>query len=90
MKRKIKISEINQGLKDIVGIDLMHFADQTSQFLEDKTLKRRNFEDLTNFPLVPGKQAIYVMDWQKNQVTYQRNIFELLGYTDEEFDDSTV
>ena len=85
-----KLVSKGKSESEISAIDLMHFARETSTFLEDKPLHRRTFHELRNFPLIPGKQAIYVMDWQKNEVTFQRNINELLGYQKEEFDDSII
>ncbi|TDQ31030.1 response regulator transcription factor [Zeaxanthinibacter enoshimensis] len=35
---------------------------------------------IDTFPLVRGKQAIYIVDWEKAQITFGRGIGELLGY----------
>ncbi|MDC6352068.1 LuxR C-terminal-related transcriptional regulator [Zeaxanthinibacter sp. PT1] len=35
---------------------------------------------IDTFPLVRGKQAIYVVDWDKAEVIFSRGIGELLGY----------
>ncbi len=75
---------------EVFPVDLMLFAQETATFLADKVPQRKTFDDLQNFPLIPGKQAIYVMDWQKNEVTFQRNIDKLLGYNEEEFNDSII
>ncbi|TMU56853.1 LuxR C-terminal-related transcriptional regulator [Flagellimonas algicola] len=71
-------------------VDLIQFAKTTSNFLANKKTERKAFNDLAHFPLIPGKQAIYVMDWQQNRVTYQRNIEGMLGYPKNEFDDSII
>ncbi|MGB5417955.1 LuxR C-terminal-related transcriptional regulator [Algibacter sp.] len=32
-----------------------------------------------------GKQAMYILNWQKSQLEYSRGILEMLGYTKDEF-----
>ncbi|WP_422080581.1 LuxR C-terminal-related transcriptional regulator [Ulvibacterium sp.] len=71
-------------------VDLMDFARTVSQQLLDEETGHAQFQDLEHFPLIPGKQAIYVMDWKENKVTYQRNIEQLLGYSENDFDDSII
>jgi DNA-binding CsgD family transcriptional regulator len=55
------------------------------------TLKHRNVKntkpiELKEIPLVLRNQALYIIDWKKFQIVYTNGIFELLGYTKEEFD----
>ncbi len=74
----------------ISPVDLMDYAREISNQLIQKERITKDFSDLESFPLIPTKQALYVMDWQKNQVTFQRNIQELLGYSRTEFDDKII
>lgn len=70
--------------------DLTHFTKEVSYFLKDKTVVNKSFEDLMAFPISKGKSAIYVMNWQQNSISYQRGVFELLGYKEDEFDSEVI
>lgn len=43
------------------------------------------YENLKDFPLMKGKQCLYVMDWYNSDVTYSRGVEEMLGYKPNEF-----
>lgn len=88
MKKDQEIIESNSS--EDRAEDLMQFAYKTSKFLEKKSFRKKEFDVLDKFPLVPRKQAIYVMDWQKNRVTYQRSIASMLGYGNHEFNNSVI
>ncbi len=67
----------------------MQFADDTSAYLQDKIVDETSWKNLDEFPLL-SKQALYVMNWKKKTIAYQRNIEKLLGYNDDEFDFQTA
>ncbi|WP_422080584.1 LuxR C-terminal-related transcriptional regulator [Ulvibacterium sp.] len=69
--------------------NLMQFADDTSAYLQDKIVDETSWKNLDEFPLL-SKQALYVMNWKKKTIAYQRNIEKLLGYNDDEFDFQTA
>ncbi len=69
--------------------NLMKFADNISDYLKNKNVDEATWKNLNEFPLL-SKQALYVMDWKKKTITYQRNIDKLLGYNNYEFDFETA
>lgn len=69
---------------------LREFADEMARQLHALESQFVSVSDLHAFPLIPGKQALYVMNWKENRVSYQRNILELLGYEEEEFTEEIV
>lgn len=69
--------------KDTTG--LLEFSNDISNQLKPLVNKKK-FNDLNSFPIIKGKQAIYVMDWSKDKITYSRGVYEFLGYLEEEFD----
>ncbi len=87
-EKKPSREQVNE--QAISPVDLMDFANGVSHQLLHRKRDKRPFYDLEHFPLVPGKQAVYVMDWKQNRVTYQRNVEQLLGYSQNDFDDSII
>ncbi|TMU56852.1 LuxR C-terminal-related transcriptional regulator [Flagellimonas algicola] len=69
--------------------NLWQYADDISKYLQDKVVGQRNWNSLNDFPLL-FKQALYVMDWKKKSISYQRNIDKLLGYDLKEFNMETA
>lgn len=66
-------------------------AEQIQQYLGDlekrlekRKVKPRLMKDIANFPLAKG-QALYVLDYRKNALTFQNGIKELFGYDKDEF-----
>ncbi len=43
------------------------------------------FGNLKEFPLMKGKQCVYVMDWFNSEVPFSRGVQEMLGYEPNEF-----
>ena len=68
---------------------LLQFADNISKYLGDKIVNKATWINLNEFPLL-SNQALYVMDWKRKAITFQRNIKKLLGYTSNEFDFETA
>lgn len=64
---------------------LIDFAGYVSNRIEALNEQKKDFDELSDFPLIAGKQSIYVMDWSKDKITYCRGILDFLGYTEEEF-----
>lgn len=48
-----------------------------------KTIPPERLEAIANFPLIPGKQALYVVDWRKADVIYSRGVHDMMGYDPE-------
>lgn len=46
--------------------------------------------NLDSFELAPDKQALYVNNWQQNNISYMRNVQKLLGYPKEIFSSEVV
>ena len=53
--------------------------------LKNENYHNRSYHDLINFPILHGKQCLYVMDWKQSKITYSRGVKEMLGYDEEEF-----
>lgn len=81
---------MNLKNESVSPVDLMDFAQTISHQLLNKKTEQKRLHQLENFPLIPGKQAIYLMDWKQNKVTYQRNIELLLGYSPKEFNNNII
>ena len=62
-----------------------NFEKHIANKLKDLKFKKKSFKFLDDFPLIIGKQALYVMDWQNSENVYQRGVKELLGYDHNEF-----
>jgi DNA-binding CsgD family transcriptional regulator len=43
------------------------------------------FEGIKNFPLIEGKQCLYIIDWKASKILYYDGVKEMLGYDDAEF-----
>lgn len=65
--------------------DSLNFSKEIARFLRNRNFTIPKFNYIKRLPIVLGKQAIYVMDWQQSQLIYSRGIRELLGYTKKEF-----
>lgn len=71
-------------------MDSNNFEKDIAQTLKDSLYNKKSFTSLDAFPLIVGKQALYVMDWKSSKNVYQRGVKELLGYNYEEFQFDTV
>ena len=65
--------------------DSSKFSKEIAKILQDRIVKTHKFKSIKNFPIVLGKQAMYILNWQKAQLTYSRGILEMLGYSKDEF-----
>ncbi len=65
---------------------ILAFSNGISKYLNGVSVDKKDFLDLTSFPLINGKQAVYVMDWSLNKITFSRGIKAFLGYKTDEFD----
>ena len=64
--------------------DISEFISSTASKLNSLDFHETDFSDIDNFPL-NSKQCLYVICWQNSKVYYQRNIDNLLGYSEDEF-----
>lgn len=49
-------------------------------------LSESKLQAIANYPLVDGKQAVYIVDWSGGNVKHSRGLYTLLGYEDGERD----
>ena len=64
---------------------IIEFSNTICQRLQNRKISEKNYSDLDNFPLIAGKQCLYVMDWHQNKITYARGVEQMLGYDKEVF-----
>ncbi len=64
---------------------LSAFSNRTSNVQESDKARKIDFSGLQGFPLIKGKQAVYVMDWLQDKIIFSRGIPEFLGYEEDEF-----
>lgn len=64
---------------------LLAFSNDISNSLVAETYSNKDFSDLATFPLIKGKQVVYVMNWLRNEITYSRGINDFFGYQEDEF-----
>lgn len=60
------------------------FLNNVQGKLAKEKFKERNFEIFDDFPFMTG-QCFYVMSFRTRSIIYQKGVFELLGYTPDEF-----
>lgn len=53
---------------------------EVAKLLRNSNRVTKSFSDLNRFPLIEGKQALYVLDWDKGCLTYVRGLGDMLGY----------
>jgi len=63
---------------------LNNYLDSVEKKLSERTVVTRSISDVDKFPLTSG-QCLYILDFKKKAVTFQKGIFEMLGYSTEEF-----
>lgn len=61
-----------------------NYLNSLSEKLINRKVVAGSFADIANFPLAIG-QCIYVLDYKKMEVTFQKGITQFLGYKPEEF-----
>lgn len=66
------------------------FSKEIAKNLSSQNHKKRDFDDITAFPLIKGKQCLYVMDWRASKITFSKGVEEFLGYTDNELDPQLI
>ena len=59
---------------------------EVAEQLNSPSRVKNGIKNLDDFPLVLGKQAIYIVDWESSQVTYDRGLKELLRFDHNKFD----
>ena len=52
--------------------------------------QKKDFEDILNFPLIKGKQCLYVLDWRASKITFSKGVEEFLGYTKNEMNPELI
>ena len=65
--------------------DTIIFSTQIAEILKHRIVKTKKFKRVNEFPLAFGKQALYIMNWQKSELSFSRGIMDMLGYTEAEF-----
>jgi DNA-binding CsgD family transcriptional regulator len=70
-------------------VDIQEFLRLQQEKLSDAVENMRGFEELSNFPLT-NEQCLYVHDFKKKAITYQRNVRILLGYNEKEFNSDLI
>lgn len=78
------VSEINKSNLKMLELPMNEFMEVIQNYLADATPANDGQWNPDEYPLMPG-QALYVMNYPNNIVSYQRGIDELLGYSEEEF-----
>jgi len=63
---------------------LNDYLDSVVKKLSDRKVVSRPFSDINEFPLTKG-QCMYILDFQKKTVPFQKRVNEMLGYSPEEF-----
>ncbi len=66
-----------------------HFVKETAKSLVGKNFLDYSSKNVKDFP-INSKQALYIVDWQQSEVSFQRNIDKLLGYDEQEFKLETI
>lgn len=69
--------------------DINTFLKLQREKLKGKDTSIKSFDGLDSYPLNTS-QCLYVHNFQSSSVTYQRGVFEFLGYTAEEFNSQLV
>lgn len=62
-----------------------NFSEYIADHLDGVSYTKRGNSDIRNFPVIKGKQCLYVMNWKKSKITYADGIKEMLGYEDSDF-----
>ncbi len=65
--------------------DSIPFRQDIAKILNVSNVNNCKVSELKNLSIVTGKQAMYIIDWQKSQLVYTHGILEMLGYTKSEF-----
>ncbi|WP_299441572.1 LuxR C-terminal-related transcriptional regulator [uncultured Aquimarina sp.] len=68
--------------------NIIQFKESVARHLDtvsSQSNERTTANDFGSFPLIRGKQCLYIMDWKQSKLTYTRHIEDMLGYTEEEF-----
>ena len=75
----------------ITESDLNTFGQKLARNLSDKYIDTlKNTRILDYFPIIDQKQALYLIDWTKYEISYTKGIKNLLGYDEDEFDLDSV
>lgn len=53
--------------------------------LKNRIANNPDINDIKHFPIIHGQQSIYIMDWQKSEITFSNGIKKMLGYNSNEF-----
>lgn len=61
------------------------FSREIAKALANRSIDKKKFKSVSKFPLIAGKQALYIMDWQKSKISYSKSIPKMFGYTKDEF-----
>jgi len=65
--------------------DINTFLKQQREKLKNIEVSPKSFDGLNSYP-INRSQCLYVHNFQTLSITYQKGVFEFLGYTPEEFD----
>ena len=62
------------------------FTKEIAKNLSTPVYHKKGFDDIASFPLIKGKQCLYVMDWRVSKITFAKGVEEFLGYKEDELD----
>jgi len=63
---------------------IANYLNEVRKKLIGRPVVNGSLEDVANFPLAIG-QLLYILDYQKRTVTFQKGVKEVLGYEEHEF-----
>jgi DNA-binding CsgD family transcriptional regulator len=70
-------------------INIEQFLEEQRFNLKESIGKGKTFEDIKSFPLT-NAQCLYIHDFQKQEVTFHKNVTIFLGYLKEEFNSDLI
>ena len=47
---------------------------------------RKDFKDIKDFPVIKGKQCLYVMNWGISKITFAKGVEDMTGYSVDDFE----
>jgi DNA-binding CsgD family transcriptional regulator len=73
----------------IADNDMLDFLSEQEIKLKKKSTRKRSFKLLERWSLSPT-QCLYVSNYKKRKITFQRGVSEMLGYKEDEFDHNLI
>lgn len=63
----------------------IEFRNTIAKTLENRIVDKKKFKIIKNFPIIHSNQSIYIMDWKQSKITYAKGVYDMFGYSSEEF-----